>query len=364
MSYKFKLKQSLEHGARRIALEQIDRALESAPKSEPMLWVHETRKNLKKIRALLRLVRDGLDKTHWRRLNLNLRDTGRLLSGQRDSDVRQQTLAYLSIDADRNLTAAIRRLQAESPALDAIRSDGGLVASATAVERLTALRAELAELAIEAETPAIERALARVHRAGRRAIATVRTEPTDEQFHDLRKIVQLHWRQMQLLVEAWPDLFKVRLMGARALAQDLGQEHDLATLAVSLETLLAGLETSGPSSKSAASPAAIKRIIAACRQAQATLRQKSIETARLLFAARPRAFASETAAYWAAATTSCRTLGITQPPASVEAPSQRRNAAGLRQSPRKSTRKRGGGDGTVRSTRKPVGRPASADRTK
>ena len=51
--------------------------------------IHDTRRSLKRLRALLRLLRPGLTKAAYRREAKRLAGTGRLLAGARDHYVMQ-----------------------------------------------------------------------------------------------------------------------------------------------------------------------------------------------------------------------------------------------------------------------------------
>ena len=82
-------------GIARIAHGRIDHALEElggATESTAEEAVHEARKDVKKLRALLRLVRSSTSAKVRTRENEALRDVGRSLSGRRDADVMLATL--------------------------------------------------------------------------------------------------------------------------------------------------------------------------------------------------------------------------------------------------------------------------------
>jgi hypothetical protein len=90
--------ESPAEGLRRIALGQIDLALElleSGVERDPARAVHETRKALKRLRALVRLLRDELPEGAYERENAALRDAGRRLAGARDGEVMVNTLEGL-----------------------------------------------------------------------------------------------------------------------------------------------------------------------------------------------------------------------------------------------------------------------------
>ena len=305
MAYKFKLDETLATGVRRIALQQLDHACETLETLDATLWVHETRKSLKRVRALLRLARGGVERGAWRQLNGELRDVGRLLSAHRDRDVRRETIARLAETADRPLASALARLaeldagpalsgkehQALSGKPHPSAPEPSRTAFVAVTDRLAAVRSDLSGLDLELEPRTLEGGLARTHRAGRQALEICKKAPADEAFHELRKAVQLHWRQMQVLGPAWPDLFKARVDSARVLAQGLGLEHDFAVLAQWMhETTPQGAQRKD-----------IRLVVDACRQAQGVLRTTALGEADLLFAGRPRVFASEAMSYWSAA---------------------------------------------------------------
>ncbi|WP_153558836.1 CHAD domain-containing protein [Roseimaritima sediminicola] len=76
MSYQIKREESLEQAVRRIACEQIDKAvaeLDDPRLSRPQA-VHQLRKRCKKLRGLLRLVRPAMEKTYAKE-NACFRDT-------------------------------------------------------------------------------------------------------------------------------------------------------------------------------------------------------------------------------------------------------------------------------------------------
>src|SRR5882757_1483145 len=80
-------------GLRRIAREQIAKALEALDgKTLSDDAVHSARKELKKARASLRLLRDALGDAVYKRENAALRDAARPLSEVRDAKVLLDTL--------------------------------------------------------------------------------------------------------------------------------------------------------------------------------------------------------------------------------------------------------------------------------
>ena len=89
MAFRFKLGESIEKGFRRIGLEQIDRAtVQISGAEDPAKGVHELRKSMKRIRALLRLVRSGLGDTVFKAENARYRDIASGVAGARARPAR------------------------------------------------------------------------------------------------------------------------------------------------------------------------------------------------------------------------------------------------------------------------------------
>src|SRR5919108_2255386 len=100
--YRFREGEVVPDGLRRIARGRIDHALDELrgkTDSTPVEAVHEARKDMKKLRALLRLARDELGKDTFSRENACFRDAARELAGTRDSDVMLETLGALELPA-------------------------------------------------------------------------------------------------------------------------------------------------------------------------------------------------------------------------------------------------------------------------
>src|SRR4030095_15007775 len=87
MSYRFDEDETLSEGLKRIALEQIDKALSNLKPTarNKDLAIHDARVCIKKVRAVLRLMRDSLGDEAYRAEDTAYRDAGRELSKVRDS---------------------------------------------------------------------------------------------------------------------------------------------------------------------------------------------------------------------------------------------------------------------------------------
>lgn len=236
MPYRFKINEPVEKGFRRIAREQFDSSIAelAGPTADPKS-VHECRKSIKRLRALIRLTAATIGTKKARRRTKALGEIGRLLSARRDQTVMFETIEKLAQEFPEagaafaplkaTLTARAGNQPERLDAETADRARGLLGAEAKKIERLDFKHQGFAALAGGLDTS---------YRKARKAIAYAYDEPTDENFHELRKAVQWHWRQMALLARAWPDEFAVRVNASRELSQWLGDDHDLAVLAAAV----------------------------------------------------------------------------------------------------------------------------------
>ncbi len=288
MAYRFKLDEPFEKALRRIARSQIDQALDELSAGEVFAkGVHESRKSLKRLRALIRLMAPAMGAKKAKARNAAVRDIGRLLESRREADVCLETLSRLeqTVGAgDRDALAPLRDgLMSQEMARPA-PLDPQIAAQARALLIEEARR--FSTIRIKGKGfEALSRGLEDSYRAGRRALAKATDKPATETVHELRKTVQWHWRQMSLLSRAWPDEFQARIAAARALSQILGDDHDLAMLEQSAHSL--GL--------SAAQLAEILRI---CQTRQSALRAIAEPLCGRLLAETPGAFQRRMAAYW------------------------------------------------------------------
>lgn len=297
MAYRLKLKEPLHAGFHRIAAEQLDKVL---PGPEALggneKWVHETRRALKRTRALLRLVRSSLEPQVYLDENEALREIGRNLSPLRDRDVVAATLAKLEPNASRSLASAITWMKstiqpniADSANVALEDQASGVVVDA--LEALTHCRERLTELDLRGDRlEVLSEGLANSQRAGRKALRMLAEEDTEEALHSVRKRVQTYQRQMALLIAAWPELQHVRVEAAKQVARQLGEAQDLAVLAATV--------TGNATTQRRRAQAGL--LVAACRERQRLCRDEAIPKAERLFALSPDAVGVEFGRLWSA----------------------------------------------------------------
>jgi CHAD domain-containing protein len=290
MAFRFKVGESFEEGFRRIAVEQIDRASAQLQQDDNQeVAVHETRKALKRLRALLRLVRPAIGKDAFRSENSELRDVGQSLSGARDRHVLLETANKLDAAG-----AFGRKAIAESlrQAITGANGEGEPLSLKAAADRLALAKKRLGALTVEGNGFAVVgEGLEHSYKRARHAFRDAYDNPSDEGFHEWRKGAQRHWRQMVLLSRAWPDCLEARAGEARELSQLLGDDHDLAVLVAFVHSESGGAlrgETGA-------------LVETAARKRQAELRATARPRGDRLFAQGAKQLSHDIAVYWDAA---------------------------------------------------------------
>jgi CHAD domain-containing protein len=303
MAYRFRLQEPIAQEVRRVALEQIDIAEEKlASKDDVASAIHDARRCLKRLRALIRLVRPALGDGVYRRESERVASTGRLLAGARDVHVMRLTAAKLESRFGPLPDGGGKRLQALLAANAAsVPSGAGKDGRAQALKHLRQTRKFFAGHALDGiGIDALAEGLERCYRKGRRGFREAFRKPSDETFHAWRKSAQRHWRHMQLIQRAWPEALSARAGEAKELSRLLGEDHDLAVLLLAV--------TQG--SDAALTRDDIAAVTSLCRACQAEIRAQAEPRGARLFAEPAEELRRRIEAYWSSA---CR-LAECSPP--------------------------------------------------
>jgi CYTH domain-containing protein/CHAD domain-containing protein len=197
--------------------------------------IHGARKDLKKARAALRLVREDLGEKTFKRENRALRDAARTLSASRDAEVKLATLDALAA-GDGDVPPAATALWREALVADRDRIVGGESGrSEEAIAAIEAVAARAPEWRLRAEgwkllAPGLDTA----YRDGREAFAALGAEPGFEAVHEMRKRGKDLWYQLRLLRDAWQPVLEPTAEEIHDFTDMLGDHHDLAVLCVDL----------------------------------------------------------------------------------------------------------------------------------
>ena len=294
MSFEFKFREPVADGIRRIARSELDAAIADLRGRRGVSRekaVHETRKRLKKIRALLRLVRDSIGGKVFSRESRALRDIGRAMSSSRDAAVLVE--AFDQVLERLNGKTSVREHQPARAVLQSRRrasqrAHGG-AATKDLLQTLRTVKSRLAKFSIAGkEFKVIRRGLRRSFRRGREAFEAAIFDRDVVTLHAWRKRVKDLLFHTALLQPMWPDLMQTLGEKIHALSDTLGEDHDLAMLR----------KTLSDESTDLATPEALDALLAVLDARRIELQQVAMHLGERIYAERPRNFIERMENYW------------------------------------------------------------------
>ncbi len=232
MPFRFKRKEPLTAAFARLGAEGI--AAATAALAQPAAaGVHEARKTFKRLRALLRLFRSGLEKKSAKDADRVLRAASRQLAAVRDSQVKLTAFDALARGGAVGGLGAVRTALASRLDLAISREEPRV---RELIARLKKLAGRFPALAEDAGWTVLRRGLKRAYRRARDAHAEARAELSIEAFHTWRRRCKDYEAQLQLLGKAGGDRLEQQLRKLAKLNDALGVDRDLAALAEVLST--------------------------------------------------------------------------------------------------------------------------------
>jgi CHAD domain-containing protein len=236
MSYRFRIRETVPAGIRRIALEQIDQALAqlTGPGNDPVRAVHNARMCFKRLRAVLRLVRNEIGTDLYKRENALYRDAGRRLSAVWHSAAKLRTLDQLVEQCDERpiLDAAAgtrERLAREHRTTVCEMFEGQLLAEVATT--LQEARTHVDTWPIEHDDfSTLMSGIWRVYKRGRKWDAFARGGFNDEDLHEWRKQVKYLWYHLRILRPCWSDMLCDLASSLQDLSDSLRDDRGLAEL--------------------------------------------------------------------------------------------------------------------------------------
>ncbi len=237
--------------------------------------IHLARKMLKRARASLRLLRSAVGETAYAGGNAELRDAVRPLARARDAQAAIETLdRLLAREKTARGRAALEQLR---PRLHKTRADATreLRAAGTMQACVQAVETSLSRFnrqRIRGDAPGVLSAgLERIYLRGRKSLAAVAADYSDENLHELRKQAKFleHALEMFARGENANRARQIRL--AKSIASRLGDDHDLG--------LLHGQISGWPAAKRGYYAAVLERIA----QRRAQLQRKALKQAKAIY---------------------------------------------------------------------------------
>lgn len=233
--------ESVPTGLGRIMQEQFTVAIAQLGRMDEDLAerVHEVRKSVKRLRAVIRLMRPVFGSAYQEE-NVALRDIGRALSVVRDAHALVETLNLLSDKYHKELGEDGLPFLRRTIIAYAQEREHNFAPT----QQIPRLIEELKVIGQRAKSWPYENTdihvltdgVATTIRRGRKSYRTAYAVPTAEHFHDWRKRVKDLRYQLALLEKLWPEVFDGFSRTAKELEERLGMDHNLVVLRNMLPT--------------------------------------------------------------------------------------------------------------------------------
>jgi CHAD domain-containing protein len=313
MAFRFDIQEAISKAIPRIARDRIDRVIESlSEKPQPGAEsIHEARKNLKSLRAILRLARGSINGDVRRRENIFFRDAGRSLSTIRDPQALLEALEYFSKEhrsssgpstpKQESTRAFIEKFrgQIERNLVDGLPPGAArkLVRELRVARRRVALWFSGVLLRPENEWEAfVGMGLRRTYRKAKNLVWQFEMmgheTADDEAWHELRKCAKALGYQLRLLKAIWPGMMNTLVDEIDQLTDRLGDANDLAILRVRI------LDEPYAPSEAQESGETRRIFLQSLDRRKQKLQSEAFKIARLIYTERPGQFERRLAAYW------------------------------------------------------------------
>lgn len=223
---------SLEQGINK-SIKQLQDQIISTIRSEISVHekIHEVRKALKKLRAIVRLVRQCT--SNYSSENKFYRDLGRLVSEYRDKTAVLESLTrlnecYSDHLYNRTFNAFFNSLELERKNYfkNHYEIEKPLEQITNEIEKH---KVEFTGFEVESFEDILP-GIRKVYKRGARALKTVQTSATTENFHEWRKRTKYLRYQLEMLMTAWPHMITAWEESLHDLSDLLGDDHDYAVL--------------------------------------------------------------------------------------------------------------------------------------
>ncbi len=295
MSFQLQPEESLRRGLRRLVRKQMDGVLDEltgthkGPRDEA---VHEARKSLKKIRAVLRLVRPVIGEKAYRRENTCLRDAARPLTEVRDARILIETLDKLLAHfrehiAGRSFADVRKALQSN---LRAVRrrvldeQNAFFVVAQTVSEARERVKGWTG---VRDKWSSVGAGLRDTCRQARAAFRDAAADPDATKLHEWRKQVKYLRYQFEVLQPLWLERITELAGEADRMGDVLGDDHDLVVLRQMLT------QDSQPADEGEQ-----EALLALIDRRRAELTREALLLGERFFQDRPRELARRLKGYW------------------------------------------------------------------
>ena len=291
MSTQINLPESIQVNVQRIMQTRIDRCRAHLHQDAPHEAIHQTRKELKKIRALLRLIRYQIGEEAYQTANHYFRDAARLISDARDVSAGWETAeelqSLLTTARDRQAVGRLKRhLRAKKAAITRYQVHGDKLLESVTEALAEAEQLHRAWTISDDGFEAVEKGIKRIYRQCQKRQAVAYSQDDPKAFHQWRKSVKYLRYQVDTLSPLWPGLLQALEGELNLLTDYLGDDHDLLVLQETIKEA------------KVMPPATQRSVFGTIDERRAQLQQEALPLAKKLFAQKPKKFVAGLARWW------------------------------------------------------------------
>lgn len=296
MTFELQVQKRLQNQLRQLVRNQIEGAIEEIDvRSEAALdhAIHEIRKRLKRIRAVLRLVRGDIGKQNFRAENQRFRDIARPFTEARDARVLLDTLNELQkLSGPESIADPFYQMRTKlADQLQAIHQRVIVEAHAFSTARTRLIEADQHVkkwLSVPNRWSVLGDGLQRTYKQSRKAFRKAKSSPEPIPRHEWRKLIKYLGYQIELFRPVWTDELSTIWQNLDQMGKLLGEDHDLAVLRA---TITKWQQAATPTQE-------IELLTPSIDQRQSDLQQQATSIGERFFAASPKIFVQSLKSSW------------------------------------------------------------------
>lgn len=293
MSFAFEAHTNIKQNTRRILHETVDEIMDTISQPDkPDKAIHESRKAIKRIRAVLRLVQGAVPSRVYTEENRFYRDLARLLAPSRDAFVAIKTLDSVSKRYGEHLAPDVL-----APIYEHLRTAydevvqrdfrGDYTVFEQALPMLSEAHERIKKMPIKNRGfKSLAKGFGGTYTSALDWMGTAYTSQREDDFHEWRKYVKYHWHHVELLTPIYPEALAFQAEQLHQLSEILGNEHDCTAV----KAMLAPVE--------ATDKAAFATLTDLLNTEQWHLRESAYVLGHRIFAPRPKHVLHAYRTYW------------------------------------------------------------------
>ena len=273
---------------RRIFGEQVSDATAAltapSPKGDP---IHLARKNIKRARATLRLLRGAIGEDAFVLADATLRAAAHAIGPLRDRDVLLQTIEKVIDWSEQSHERHRSNLLKTLSARDGTKSHAPAESIASAAASLDSAAAQANDWYIADSWYSLIDATKAIYRRAQKASRRTAEDRDEQALHALRRKTQCLRHALEAIALEPSRIIERLTLDLSVLSDLLGEDHDLAALEAALEPQARGHDAVD-----------VQALLAVIDERRLSLQRRALKQARDIYECRPKRFAARLEKQW------------------------------------------------------------------